>query len=376
MTDSVARSTIRWGILGTGQSARAFATDLGLLPGAALWAVGSRESNRARAFLGEFGCKHAHKTVEELASNDEVDVVYVATPNVRHRDDCTACLVGGRAVLCEKPFALNASQARIVIEQAQKSRRFCMEAMWMRFHPLLLKVRSLVQSGKLGQIRLLTAELGYPTAYDPENRFFSRELGGGALLDRGIYLLSLAYFLLGRPSDVSGRAMVGTTGVDEQESITLSYPSGALAVLAASLRSRLRNDSVIIGTEGQMRIHDPFYAPHHVSWTRFEEPVGLVIPGSGKRGGWKARIKRNPQVRRAFDKFGRPILSMIGRNTTTFVNYTPGQGYQFEAAEVVRCLRAGELASSVMPLDETLAVLESMDSLRRSWNVGYPGDDF
>ena len=370
MTTDAAGPTIRWGVVGTGAIARAFAEDLRLLPDASLTAVGSRRRDRAQAFLNDFGggAGQAHESVEELARNPEVDVVYIATPHTKHKDDCLTCLEGGRAVLCEKPFTVDAAEARAVVEQARAARRFCMEAMWMRFHPLILKVRELVQSGKLGEVRLLTADFGYPTSFDPESRFFNPALGGGALLDRGVYPLSLAYFLLGNPAEVVGQATIGTTGVDEQQTALLSYPSGALAVLAASLRSRLRNEAVVIGTEGRIRIHEPFFAPNRITWTRTREPVGPAPSASTGSGGWKARIKRNPLLRRAVDQVGRPLLGAISRDGTTITEHVAGRGYQFEAAEAMRRIRAGELESPLMPLDESVAILERTDALRRAWN--------
>jgi predicted dehydrogenase len=358
--------------VGTGKIARAFADDLRLLPDASLTAVGSRRRDRAQAFLDEFGGGggRTHESIEEMGRNADVDVVYVATPHTRHKDDCLACLEGGRAVLCEKPFTVDAAEARAVVELARKARLFCMEAMWMRFHPLILKARELVQSGKLGEVRLLTADFGYPTSFDAESRFFNPALGGGALLDRGVYPLSLAYFLLGSPAEVVGQATIGTTGVDEQQSTLLSYPSGALAVLAASLRSRLRNEAVVIGTEGRIRIHEPFYAPSRITWTRAREPIGPAPEASvsPRSGGWKSRIKRNPLLRRAVDQVGRPLLGAFRRDATTITEHVAGRGYQFEAAEAMRRIRAGELESPLMPLDESVAILERTDALRRAWN--------
>ena len=364
---------IRWGILGTGAIARAFALDLRLVPGAKVCAIGSRRLDRAREFAAEFVGARAHDTVVGLAGDQEVDVVYVATPHTRHRDDCLACLRAGRAVLCEKPFTLSAIQASAVIDQARASGRFCMEAMWMRFHPLIQQVNSLVRSGAIGEVRLLVAEFGYPAAFSPENRFYDLRAGGGALLDRGVYPLSLAYFMLGAPADVIGRASIGSTGVDEQQSALLTYPGGALAVLTASLRSRLRNEAVIVGTRGQIRIREPFFAPRRVSVSYFEEPVGTPAP-SHSTTGWKARIKQNPLLRRAYDTLGIPLLNLVRRGGKSLVHYGPGEGYHFEAAEVVRCLRAGLLESPIMPLDETKRILETADALRRSWGLAYPGD--
>jgi predicted dehydrogenase len=354
--------------MGTGVVARAFAEDLSVVPGAVLSAVASRQAERARAFADQFPARRAHDTVEALLADDDVDIVYVASPHDRHREHSLACLSAGRALLCEKPFACTAGEAREVIDLARRSRRFCMEAMWMRFHPLLLRVRSIVRSGELGNIRLLMADFGYPTPFDPANRFFDPGQGGGALLDRGVYLISLAHFLFGAPQEIIGRASIGPTGVDEQESLLLSYDGGALAILSASLRSRLRNEALIVGTHGQIRIHEPFYAPRRVSWTRSVEPTGSIEPVMS-RGSWKAQIKRSRLLRGAFERIGRPLLSSIRSNTTWITHHVTGHGYQFEAAEAMRCLGEGLLESPLMPLDETLAILDAIDRLRHSWGL-------
>ena len=368
-------SVIRWGILGTGMVAQVFAEDLRLLPDAILTSVTSRRLEQARAFAGRFGINQVHEGVAGLLDDKNVDVVYVASPHVHHVKHCLACLASNKAVLCEKPFMVNAAEGRAVIEQAQRSRRFCMEAMWMRFNPLILKVRSMIESGAVGTIRLLTADFGYPTPFDPKNRFFDRELGGGALLDRAVYPLSLAYFLLGPPEEVVGRATIGPTGVDEQESLVSSHAGGALATLTASLRSRLRNEALIVGTEGMIRIHEPFYAPSRVSHSHFTEPLSGPLEAAVSPSGWKRRLKRHPIVRHAFDAIVRPTISRLRRGVSTHVKYYPGSGYQFEAAEVMRCLRAGDLESSIMPLSESLAILETTDRLRESWGLCYPGEN-
>jgi predicted dehydrogenase len=284
-----------------------------------------------------------------------------------------ACLEAGKAVLCEKPFALNAGETGQIVDQARRSRRFCMEAMWMRFHPLILKVRSMLQTGEIGTVRMLTADFGYPTPQDARGRFFDLEAGGGALLDRGVYPISLAYFLLGPPADITGRASIGQGGVDEQDAIVFTYSTGALAMLAASLRSRLRNEAVIIGTRGQIRIHEPFYAPHHLSVRHLDEQAAPAYSDRITPGGWKLRFKRHPLVRRALDTFGRPLLDSL-QGTSREVHYVAGQGYQFEAEEVMRRLRAGELESPLMPLEESLAIARTTDHLRKSWGLRYPSE--
>ena len=361
-------SPVRWGVLGTGPVAAAFAGDLSLVPGATLSAVCSRELERGRLFARSFGAKHVHRSASELVQNDEVDVVYVATPNSRHHDDCLMCLAAGRAVLCEKPFALNAAQARSVAHEARARGLFCMEAMWMRFHPLVLKVRQFVQSGEIGSIRLLTAEFGYSNPFQPHDWRLDPTQGGGALLDCGVYPISLAFFLLGKPSAVVGRATIGPSGVDELMSAVLTYPDGALATVTASLSSRLKNEAYITGSTGNIHIHEPFYAPHRVTLRRHSEPVAHQatherVPHRSRLD----RLKRNPLLRRIFNEVGRPVLSVLRHSSSGFVKYAPGQGYQYEAAEVVRCMRSGERESSVMPLSETIAILEATDALRESW---------
>ncbi len=357
---------VRFAILGTGTVARAFAEDLRLVAGARLTAVGSRSIERAQAFAREFAAAHAHSAVDDLAHDAEVDVVYVATPHSRHHDDCLACLNGGRAVLCEKPFTVDHAQAQSVIAAAREHGLFCMEAMWMRFHPLILKTQSLIASGALGDIRLFRADFGYTTPFDPESRFFNRALAGGALLDRGVYPLSLAHFLLGKPDEIVGRPFIGETGVDEQFSALLTYSSGTIGIVTATLRSRLRNEAVVIGTKGSIEIRDPFFAPRQIVVKRFHEPVAAdVRPGGGRL----ARLKRNPILGAAFERVGRPILDHLRNRGERFTHHEPGNGYEYEAAEVVRRLQAGETESPIMSLNDTLNVMADVDALRGSWNL-------
>jgi predicted dehydrogenase len=278
-------------------------------------------------------------------------------------------------VLCEKPFTVSAQQANEVIAAARSRKLFCMEAMWMRFQPLIKQVRLLVQSGSIGQVRLLEASFGYTTPFDPQGRFFSRALGGGTLLDRGVYLLTLARLLLGPPQETVGRASIGPTGVDEQTALILTYPTGGLGVLTASLRSHLRNEAVITGTEGQIRIHEPFFAPRRVSWEKFTEPVAGAAQERSAPAGWIARLKRQPVLRRGYERIARPALRLLRRRQSQLTHHAAGRGYQYEAAEVMRCLRAGETESPLQTLDETLAILEAMDALRRSWSLVYPGEN-
>ena len=238
---------IHWGILGTGVVAQDFVRGLRAVPGAELSAVGSRTPANADKFARAFAAPHGYASYDELVNDRAVDVVYVATPAAFHRDHCLLALAAGKPVLCEKPFATTAAEAREVVAKARSARLFCMEAMWMRFLPAIARLRELLDKKVIGEVRLVSADMGFPAAYDPASRFFDPKLGGGAMLDLGVYLLSLAFFVLGRPDRVVAQATIGPTGVDEDSSTVLHYPGGKLAVLTASLRVELTGEALIIG---------------------------------------------------------------------------------------------------------------------------------
>jgi predicted dehydrogenase len=322
----------RWGILGSGNIAQQFARGLRHLQDAELVAVGSRTQESARAFAAEFGARRAHGSYEALAADPEVEVVYVATPHTLHAANTLLCLEAGKAVLCEKPFALNAHEARLMISAARTRGLFLMEAMWTRFFPLMGRLRELLRAGRISEVRLVQADFGFRSEVSPAHRLFNPDLGGGALLDVGVYPVSLASYVLGEPAAISSHAHLGETGVDEQSALIFKYPSGALALLSAAIRTATPHEALIIGTEGSVRLHAPWWQPTAMTLT----------PTSGE-----------PET------FGEPL---------------PHNGYAYEAAEVARCLRAGLLESPVMPLDETLAIMRVLDSCRAQWGLRYPGD--
>ena len=322
---------LRWGILGTGNIAKTFAQGLAVLPDAELLAVGSRSQVSADGFGDQFHVERRYASYAGLASDPDVDGVYVATPHSFHRDNSLLCLQAGKAVLCEKPFMINAAEAREVIEVARETGLFLMEAMWARFLPVLERVRQLLSDGAIGQVRILTADLGFRAPFDPQRRLFNPELGGGALLDVGIYLVSLASMVYGaQPSRISSMAHLGQTGVDEQSAMILGYDQGELAVLATAVRTRTPQWASILGTEGWIRIHSPWWRPTELT------------------------------------------VSIQGQEDQTVSLPFEGNGYQYEAAEVMRCLRAGKLESSIMGLDETLAIMGTMDQIRAQWGLRYP----
>jgi predicted dehydrogenase len=320
----------RWGILGTGAIARTFTQGLALVPDAELVAVGSRNRETADRFADSFSIPNRHGSYEELALDPDVDVVYVATPHSLHYENMLLCLKAGKAVLCEKPFTINAREAEEVIATARAKRLFLMEAMWTRFLPLLHRLRALLEQGAIGEVRMLQADFGFRTSVNPKGRLFDPALGGGALLDVGVYLVSLASMALGVPSKMVSLAHLGETGVDEQAAIVLGYGGGQLAVLSTAIRTNTPQEATFLGTEGYIRIHAP--------WWR---ATRLTLERSG----------REPEVIEA------PF---------------PGNGYQYEAIDVGRCLAEGRLESSIMPLDETFAIMTTMDEVRRAWALRYP----
>lgn len=326
------KDTIRWGILGTGKIARQFAAGLKHLPAARLMAVGSRTAESAEAFGTEFAAAHRHPSYEALVSDSEVDAIYVATPHSCHCENTLLALAAGKAVLCEKPFTINAREAEEVIAFARTKELFLMEAMWTRCFPLMVKLRELLAAKAIGEVRMLTADFGFRAEYHEEPRLFDLKVGGGALLDVGVYPVSLASMIFGSPTQIVSHAQLGRTGVDEETAMILSHARGELAVLSTAIRLETAQEAILLGTTGRIRIHSPWWRPAAMTITR------------------------------------------EGQRDETLEFPFAANGYQFEAAEVMHCLRVGKLESGVMPLDETLAIMRTIDALRAQWGVKYPMD--
>lgn len=323
--------TIHWGIIGTGSIAHQFARGLAVLDDARLVAVASRTKESADKFAEEFGVTHRHVGVEQLAANEDVDVVYVATPHPMHKDNTLRCLEGGKAVLCEKPFCMNASEATEMVEHAGKKSLFLMEAMWTHCFPAMAKVREIVNSGAIGDIRQVHSSFCFRCAWDPDSRLLNPNLGGGALLDVGIYNIALAQMIYQRePTRISSMAHLGETGVDEQSSVTLGYDNGAVAVLTCAIRTTTTHEAGIYGTDGYIKV------PH-----MFWQPDRIIV-----------KTSQDEEREFMFDRVG--------------------NGYNYEAEEVMKCLRNGNLESSTIPLDRTVAVMRTMDSIREQWGLVYP----
>ncbi len=368
---------IRWGILGTGKIAGEFAAALRALPDAELAAVGSRSTTTAERFAAAHGVAKAYGSYRELVQDSEIDVVYIATPHVTHKEHCLLCLEAGKAILCEKPFALNAAEAAEVIAVARAKQLFCMEAMWMRFLPAVREAHRLVQSNAIGDVRVMQASLGFLMEYDPEHRAFNRALGGGALLDLGVYALSLIIQFLGKPSSITSHANIGETGVDEQGAVILGYDAGKLAVVTSSLRTYNANDALIMGSAGQIHLHEPLYRPESLSVQQHTIVVGAqstedaaTTPTAKAR--LKAQLRDVALVRKLYQRLRPLVAPLLGLQKRQIHLPAKGNGYGYEAEEVMNCLRQGRTESTVMPLDETLLVMETMDAIRAQWDLHYP----
>ena len=323
----------RWGILGTGAIARQFVQGLRSVPEAEVFAVGSRSRASAVKFADKRNIPRRHASYDDLASDPDVDVVYIATPHPFHAENATLCLEAGKAVLCEKPFSVNAAEAERVVKLAREKGLFIMEGMWTRFFPLMEEVRRLVSERAIGEVRMLNVDFGFRADLDPASRLFDQRLGGGALLDVGVYCVSFASMVLGRPSGSVGLSHLGETGVDEQASVVLEHEGGRFANLSIGIRTTTPQEATIIGTEGYLRIHAPWWRPKSMTISRPEEESETLEA---------------------------PVF---------------GNGFNYEAAEVMRCLKAGKTESDVMPLDETISVMRTMDRIRTAWGLRYPGEE-
>lgn len=322
---------VRWGILATGGIARSFAEDLALEPGCEVVAVGSRSQASAEEFGDKFGVPHRHASYQALAEDPDVDVVYVSTPHPGHHAAALLAINAGKAVLVEKPFAMDAAQAGEMIQAARARGTFLMEAMWTRFLPHIARMREVLAAGTLGDVVYLTAEHGQWFAEDPRFRLFAPDLGGGALLDLGIYPVSFANLVLGAPARITAVSDRAFTGVDATTSMIFQYHSGAHAVLTTTLRAASACPAAIYGTAARIEIGGRFYTP-----TTFR-----VIGRDGAE----------------LERFDQPYA---------------GRGLRGEAAEAARCLRAGLLESPLMPLDETYQIMHVMDEVRRQIGLFYP----
>jgi len=324
------QSTLRWGILATGNIARSFAGDL-RDAGITMTAVGSRRAEAAEEFAAEFGIARAHGSYEQLVADPDVDAIYVATPHPMHVEAALLAIDAGKHVLVEKPFTLSQPEARLIAERAERQGVVAMEAMWTRFLPHMVRVRELIAEGAIGEVRTVIADHTQALPTDPEHRLQNPALGGGALLDLGIYPVSFAVDILGLPSGVQAHAAMTPTGVDRQTAMIFSYDDGRQAVLHCALDTAGSNRAVVIGTEGAIEIDRVWYTP--TTFKRYDRSWTLL---------------------------------------ETFDEAVTTKGMHFQALELER--RVAGQAPSVLSIDESVAIMGVLDGVRRIIGLRYPGE--
>jgi len=326
---------IRWGILGCGRIARKFASDLQHVEQASLVALGSRNRATAEEFASEYPAKWIHDSYEALASNPDVDVIYVASPHGLHHEHVMLCLKHKKAVLCEKAFALNGKQAKEMVEMARQQGVFLMEALWTKFMPHFNLLNEMLSEGKLGEIQNVLVNFGFVPQAPIPKRLYDPALGGGTLLDIGIYNVFITLSVLGRPDHIEANMTAASTGVDEQCAVNFKYKNGAIAQLFSSFSSNLATEADISGNRGRIRLTTRFYEPS----TTFE-----FYPGRADT---------------------REIIPF---------HKEPGFGYQFQARHVGDCLRMGITESPVMSHSDTLLLMETLDRIRAVAGIKFDVD--
>ena len=330
--------TLRWGVVATGRIAHRVTRDLARLEGAELYAVSSRSEGSVRAFAEEHGFAASYHDnpsgsgYRQLFEDPRVDVVYVATPHAQHFEVVRAALEAGKHVLCEKPFTINASEARELVQLAGERSLFLMEAVWTRFLPATRRALEIIRSGGIGTVRWVQADLGFPAAYDPADRLWDPAAGGGALLDLAVYPLTWAVAALGFPAGLTAQGHLNQDGVDVQNTLALEYPEGAAAQLTSSLQSAGPGTATISGTAGWIRTGSPLYNPRK--------------------------------------------LEICGQDGTIRVEefHEEAEGFIHELRETARCIRAGLQESPLMPWAETVQMMGLLDQAREQLGLHYAND--
>jgi predicted dehydrogenase len=325
-------SSLRWGIVGAGWIANEFVRDL-VENGFSVTAIGSRSLDKAREFADRFGIPNAHGSYEELVADPDVDVVYVATPHPMHLADATLALNAGKHVLVEKAFTVNAGEARQLVDLAASKGLVALEAMWARFLPHMVRLRELLAAGTIGEVRTVVADHSQSLPADPSHRVQDLALGGGALLDLGVYVVSFAYDMLGEPERVLAISSPTPTGADAETSILLGFSGGQQAVLHCSLDTAGPNRASVTGTAGWVEIESVFYSP--TAFTVFA-PDGSVV-----------------------ERYESEVTQ---------------RGMQYQAWELERLVAAGTIAGEILPPSESVAIMRTLDEVRAQIGLSYPGE--
>jgi predicted dehydrogenase len=323
----------KWGILAPGKMSAKFTRALELLDNVELYAVGSRDLQRAKEFAEEFGFQKAYGSYEELAADNEVDIIYIASPHSFHYEHTMLCLRNNKAVLCEKAFALNSREAEEMIKEATAKKVFLMEALWPPFQPIYLKTKEILTGGAPGKLLHLDARFAFQAPFIPADRKYNLSLGGGSLLDIGIYSVIDALYFMGVPSDVTAKAQFTETGSEVSISIIFSYKDGRMATLYSSFRTAAGIGCDLLCENG------------------------------------------NLYFTRERDMSQRLTVAMNGAEKQEYSLLPDGMGYQFEAMEVMKCLDEGKIQSEIVPLSFTRDLMKTLDRIRAAAGIVYPGRD-
>ena len=326
-------STINWGIVAPGRIAHKFAKDLALVPGAKLHAVASRNYDRAKSFAEQYGATHAYGSYEEMTACPDLDVVYIASPHTGHHAHTLLFLQKKIPVLCEKPLAINSRQVQEMVDTARSNDTFLMEAIWTRFIPVFEKTLEILQSGVIGELNTLRADFGFKAPFDPHGRLFDVALGGGSLLDVGLYPVYIATQIFGKPHQIQASAIKGKTGTDDNCAMIFSYPNDKLAILDSSVINNTRTTAVIYGEKGKIELH-----------SRFHE---------GERA----------------------TLSVYDNKEEEIYLPKTGFGYYHEIVAVNECLLTGKKECEKLPLDFSVLMMQNLDAVRRACGIVYPDVD-
>ncbi|PSL38699.1 putative dehydrogenase [Labedella gwakjiensis] len=331
-TTSPTPTGLRWGILGTGGISTNFTGDM-IDGGFPVVAVGSRSTESAERFAQEHDIARAHGSYADLAADPEVDAVYIGTPHPFHAENAVQMLEAGKHVLVEKPFTINEAEARLIADTATRVGKVALEAMWTRFLPHMIRVREIVASGVLGELRSVVGEHCQDLPDDPSHRLNDLALGGGALLDLGIYPISFTWDILGAPERIMAAAVFKDTGADAQTTTLFQYASGATSSTVCASDAAGANRASIVGTEGRLDFEPTFFTPTVV---RHVVPGGAVV-----------------------EEIDLPV---------------EGRGMRYQAAELERLAAAGLISGDILPLEESVAIMGTLDAIRAQTGLTYPGE--
>lgn len=318
-----------WGIIGLGNIAHKFAEDLLLVEDANLFGVASRNSEKAKSFSGKFRADKYYGTYQELADDPQIDVVYIATPHPFHFENTMMCLEAGKAVLCEKAFGMNSSEVEQMIAKAKEKNLFLMEALWTRFIPATEEMIALLNKGLIGDLKTVRADFGFKAEFDADKRLYNKKLGGGALLDIGIYPVFLSLLTLGKPKEIKALAQMSSTGIDENIMMLFNYPNKKSAILDASLVATTPVEAWLHGDKGSLKMHRNFHHTEEISYYKGSDLVENY------------RFK-----------------------------YI-GNGYYHEIEEVIKCLKTGKTESEKIPHSFSLDLIKTLDRIREIIGLRY-----